>query len=169
MKFYFDNNYFFVTCRTSDQEPYFIENNQKRIILDQFGKVKKLFKIDFIAYSILSNHYHFLFNLERGQDLKKIMQMVNGGISYNLNKGEGIGRVVWGKYFNKNISDEVVYYKVIGYIIGNPFKHGLVKSVDELKNYQFCNYNELAKIFGKAGIDEIIYKVKNLNWEINLE
>jgi len=169
MKFYLDYNYFFITCRTLDQEKYFAEDYQKQIVLNKILEIAKDFNINFEAYCILSNHYHLFFYLANGEDLKDLMKNINGGISYELNKNMEEKRNIWDGYHIVNIFSEEAFYRVIGYIIGNPFKHGLVKSLDDLESYKFCNYNEKAKEFGKEGINEIIARVKNLNWEINLE
>ncbi len=168
MKFYLDNNYFFITCRAFNREPLFLEDLKKQIVLDKILETAKKYKFKPDAYSILSNHYHLLFYLHKGLNLKKIIQMINGGISYGLNQDDKKYPSIWDKYYSKNISNKEAYFTVMGYIIGNPFKHGLVKSIDELKNYKFCNYNEKVKEFGREGINEIICRVSNLNWEINL-
>ncbi|MFA5187752.1 MAG: transposase [Patescibacteria group bacterium] len=167
MRFYLDHNYYFITCRTFNRESFFSEDDLKQLLLDKILETSKNFEFKIDAYSILSNHYHLLFYLFKGLELKEIIQRINGGISYELNKFGKKYSSIWEPYHNKNISDEEAYFNVMGYIIGNPFKHGLVKSISELKNYKFCNYNEKAQEFGEDGIDEIICRVKNLNWEIN--
>ena len=165
MLYYSDNNYFFITCRTNLQKKYFIDNNKKEIVLDQLFRVERECEIKFDAFSILSNHYHLLFYLENGNDLKKIMQMINGGVSYKLNKVDKINRVIWQDYYNRNVYSKKAYFNIMGYIVANPFKHRLVKSIDDLASYPFCNYKEKIEEFGKHGINEIIYNIKNLNWE----
>jgi len=102
-----------------------------------------------------------------GQKLKDIMKRINGRVSYEINRINGVSNQIFDKYHISNIYSKNSYYKVIGYIIGNPFKHGLVKNLEELKNYEFCNYAEKVKEFGKEWLNEIICKVKNLNWDRN--
>jgi putative transposase len=166
MKFYLDQNYYFITCRTLDGKNYFSDDSKKQIILDELLKAEKYFNIKFIAYSILLNHYHLLFHLSKGLDLQKIMQKINGATSFKLKETD---KPIWADYHNSNVLDEDSYYRVMGYVIGNPFKHGLVKSIDDLSNYKFCNYKEKLKEYGKEGINEIIANVQNLNWELNLK
>jgi len=169
MKFYLDYNYFFITSRTLDQGKYFAEDYQKQIVLNKILEIAKDFNINFEAYCILSNHYHLFFYLAKGGDLKDLMKKINGGISYELNKNVKEKRNIWDGYHIINIFYEKAFYRVIGYILGNPFKHGLVKSIDDLGNYKFCDYNEKVKEYGKEGINEIICRVKNLNWELDLD
>lgn len=167
MKYYLNNNYYFITCRTLNQEHLFATDQSKQLILNALLKISKKFNFKFEAFSILSNHYHLLFYLTYGTDLKKIMQMINGGVSYNLNRSRNLYASAWDRYYSQNILNEDSYYKVLGYILGNPFKHGLVENIEKLSNYKFCNYNEKVAELGNTAINEIISKIKNLNWEIN--
>ena len=97
-----DYNYYFITCRTLDGKNYFSDDSKKQIILDELLKVEKYFDIKFIAYSILLNHYHLLFYLLKGSDLQKIMQKINGTISYKLKE---INKPIWEDYYNSNVLD----------------------------------------------------------------
>jgi len=166
MKYYLDKNFFFITCRTINKEKYFEYDYQKQIVLDKLKDIS--YKYELIAYSILSNHYHVLIYLNNGEDLKVVMQSINGGISYNLNRIENVNRSIWDKYCNSNVADRESYMRIIGYIAGNPFKHGLVENIEGIESYKYCNYKQLAEKYGREGLNAIIYKVKNLNWEINL-
>ena len=57
---------------------------------------------------------------------------------------------------------------MLGYILGNPFKHGLVKNLDDLENYKYCNYSDYMRKYGKEGVNEIIANIQNLNWKLDL-
>jgi len=166
MKYYLDNNCFFITNRTLFQDKRFYYKSQKQLVKDQLLKTAKHYNFKYIAYSIVSNHFHLFFNLEKGLKLKEIVSMIKGGISFNYNKLYPENRIIWGDYYNSNVFGEDSFYRVMGYVVGNPYKHRLVQSLDELENYEFCNYNELAKVYGKYGINEIIRKVESMNWNI---
>ena len=165
MEFYLDNNYFFITCRTIDGRDYFLEEVIRGYILDLFKKIEQDFSVKFCAYSILLNHYHFLLYLQKGKEIHEIIHKINGNISHYLKDAP---KPLWDIYHNSNAFNEDSFYKIIGYIAGNPFKHGLVKDIEDLKNYRFSNYNELADQYSYDGINEIISKVQRLNWELKL-
>lgn len=168
MHFYLNHNYYFITCRTFNKESLFINDEFRQMVLDVLLNTADKLNFKFEAYSILSNHYHLLFYLDSGVDLKRIMQMINGSVSYRLNQIRSTHGSVWDQYHNKNVIGEEAYYKVLGYILGNPFKHGLVENIQQLKDYKYCNYNKKAAELGEDTVTDIICKVKNLNWEINL-
>ena len=165
MEFYLDNNYFFITCRTIDGKDYFFKEEIREYILELFSKTEQDSQTKFSAYSILLNHYHFLLYLKNGKEIYKIIHRINGNISHYLKFAQ---KPLWEDYHNSNSFNEDSFYKILGYIAGNPFKHGLVKNIEDLKNYRFSNYNELADKYGYGGINEIISKVHRLNWELKL-
>jgi len=163
MEYYLDNNYFFITCRTVDGRDYFLNERVRQFILALFRNIEVDFKVKFSAYSILLNHYHLLLPLLNGKGIGKIINIINGNISHNLAEAP---KPLFDDYHNSNVFDKESYLKVLGYISGNPLKHGLVKSVEDLKNYKYSNYNELADIYGIEGINEIIGNVQRLNWNL---
>lgn len=165
MIYYLNNNYFFVTCRTVDARKYFSKENTRAYILSLFKRVEKDFNVKFTDYSILLNHYHFLLPLKDGKVLGKITNLINGNVSRYLKESP---KPLWGDYHNSNVFNKASFYRVLGYIAGNPFKHGLVKSIEDLALYPYSNYFELADIFGRDGINEIICKVKSLNWDLKM-
>jgi len=163
MHIYLDEKYYFITCRTLDKKEYFKSDSVKQIVLNNFIKIRKEFNLEEFIYSILNNHYHFLTYLKLGKDLGKIMQLINGNISKELNLD--LNYSLWDKYHDRMIKSEKSYYKIIGYIIGNPLKHKLVKNFDELVNYKFCSFKDVAEKYNEQGAIELISKVSNLNWE----
>ena len=83
------------------------------------------------------------------------MNRVNGGSSYEINKFENqSGRKIWYQYWDRIIRDERDYYTHLNYIHQNPIKHGLVKTLDELANYQFCSYKNYLLKFGSEWLDD---------------
>ena len=75
-----------------------------------------------------------------------------------------IDRGVWDNYWT-NFFYEDSYYRVLGYIAGNPLKHGVVKNWQELKEYKYCNAKEVVNRYGEETIKDLIGEVMELNWE----
>ena len=85
MHIYLDEKNYFITCRTLNGVEYFKNDYEKQIILDNFLNAKKKYKLKEFIFTILNNHYHFLTHLKYGKDLGKIMQLINGNVSRELN------------------------------------------------------------------------------------
>ncbi|MCX6740432.1 MAG: transposase [Candidatus Parcubacteria bacterium] len=165
MKFYLDYNYYFLTSRTIDGLNCFENEDNRKLLLGKILSMQSIYDFSYDSYCILRNHYHILFYLKTGKDVPKIIQKINGGVSFLL---ENISKPIWDSYYISNVFNQEAYYKVMGYILGNPWKHGLVEDIYDLNKYEYSNYNNLLTKYEKKSILEIIGNVKNLNWELNL-
>jgi len=165
MPFYFNDTTYFITCRTLDGEKIFNTDLAKKFILQQIIQATKKFDLKLFAFVILSNHYHLLFYLDRGQTLKKIVQQINGASSHLINKHNHIYRHIWEKYWQRFVWNEKIFMKVLGYVIGNPLKHQLVKDFNELEKYKFCSFAYTVKKEGREFAEDLILSVNALNLE----
>jgi REP element-mobilizing transposase RayT len=130
--------------------------------------IKACEKFDFnlITYVILSNHYHLLIETQDKTNLNKAIQIINGGSAFLIDKPSQT-KQVWQRA-NKNSSailNEESFFSVLGYIVGNPLKHGIVKDFDELNEYRFCNYIEQINEHSKGLINDLILKNCKLDFE----
>ena len=165
------NTFQFITCKTFLDQQYFNTDTKKQIIKNQIAKAVERFHLHNYAYSIVSNHLHQLFFLENRNDLPKIIQIIQGGSSYKLNKNLRCEGRIWARYYNRIIwsPDKFAIFNVIGYIIGNPLKHGVVKSFQELKGYKFCSYYQFTKMYGDKRAEQLVRSVLGFDDEENIE
>lgn len=161
----FNNSYYFITNHTFLHKPYFNTDHKKDILLNQLIKIKKEFHIPFYTYSIVDNHYHALIYLKRWDQLEKIMQLIHGRSSYELNKQEKIERSIWGKYWSKIIEDRKSFVNILGYIIGNPLKHNTVHNFNELEQYKYCSFQKTKKELGEDICKNMIYDIIEFDFE----
>lgn len=164
------NTFQFITCKTFLGEKHFDADFKKQIIKNQIAKAIKKFHLHNYAYSIVSNHIHQLFFLENRDDLPKIVQIIQGGSAYMLNKFLRREASLWGRYYNRIIwsPDKHAIFNVIGYIIGNPLKHGVVKNFQELKEYKFCSYCQFTKMYGDKRAEQLVQSVVGFDSEENI-
>ena len=164
-KLYLDNTYIFLTTPTFLHKRIFDTNEKKKIILNQFTKVQTKFNLPFYGYSIVDTHYHNLFGLEQGENIGKVIQLINGGSSFLLNKLDGVNRNVWDNRWLRIVNGKKAFYLVLGYIIGNALKHGVVKSFEELKNYPFSSFKYIADTYGDEFAQELVLKAIRFDLE----
>lgn len=162
---YLDDTYYFITSQTRLGERLFNTDEKKQIIKNQIIKAQKKFNIKLFAYSVVSNHYHLLLHLKKAKDLGKIIQLLNGGSSRILNLQESVNRSIWGSYWDRIVKDESSFYRILGYTIGNPYKHGLVKKLDDLAEYSFCSYKDTVLKYGRDFADDLINQSINIDLE----
>jgi len=161
---YFDNCYYFITRPTINKEKLFNSDEKKRIILNRLTSAQKKFSFSLHAFSIISNHYHYLIFLSKGDVLPKLEQFIAGGSSHELNTLNNIKRSIWDEYWEK-VVDEEKLDKVLGYILGNLLKHGEAKDFNELKNSPFTSYKQAVAQYGEETIQDLILSVNALDLE----
>jgi putative transposase len=166
MGFKYENeSVYFITYKTFAGRKYFIEDDDKKILVNQINKARKKFNLEIIAFVVLSNHYHMLLKCSNWKLLSKSWQIINGATSYLINNRHKIRRSIWGYKFNWAVKDEANFYKFLGYILGNPLKHGLVKTMEELRGYDFFNYKEVIMEHGQDYIDSLIVLGQKFDFE----
>ena len=155
-----DNSMYFLTDSTFLHFPYFSNESQKQIVLNQIKKIKESLGVPISAYSIAKNHYHLKFFLEKGVLLSKIKQLLRGGISYEYNKHyDNPYKEMWQTRKTVLITSEDMDWKVTGYIIGNLLKHKEVSTFTELKGNKFSSFWFMTD---KYGFDEMTDLVKRV-------
>jgi len=152
---YLDGQIYFITSRTIERLKYFNSKDKLNILKNRIDLAVEKFNFELFAWILIFNHYHLLFRLVEGKRLSEIVQFINGGSAFELNKFENKrGRQIWWNYWDYCIRNDIDYYKHFNYIHSNPIKHGLVKSYEELKNYEFSSYIEYCNKFGEEWLME---------------
>jgi len=144
-----DDTTYFITARTYSRRKYFDTPVKKKIIIRQINRAKTKYGFLIYAWVILDNHYHFLIHIKKAGDLSKIMQIINGGSSFELNKAIKENFKIWDRYWDWIIESEEIFWDKFRYIITNPYKHGVIKSIADLPNYPFSSFNQNVKQYGK--------------------
>jgi hypothetical protein len=166
--FWPDNSIYFLTGSTFLHFPYFKQNKQKQILLNQIKKVRKKLKIPISAYSILVNHYHIKLYIIKGRELAKVKQILHGGTSFEYrNKFNMKYNEMWQSSRAYVITSEDMNCKVTGYINGNLLKHKEVNTLEELKGNKYSSYKYYFDIYGKEYINNLIYQVINIDEKSN--
>lgn len=165
---------YFLTGSTFAHYPYFKEDEQKEIVLNQIRKIEEKLKVQIPIFSISINHYHIKFYLENGLYLAKIKQYIHGGATYEYKKRFKMKyKEMWQSSKVLQIASEEMDWKITGYIAGNLLKHKEVSTLKELKQNPFSCYQYLLKKYDKESINNLIYSViginENTEGEINLD
>lgn len=164
---YPDNTIYFLTGTTFLHYPYFKEDEQKEVLLNQIKKVEEKLKITIPIFSIAINHYHIKFFLEKGLYLPKIKQFLHGGTTYEYKKGFSMKyKEMWQSSKILQVVSDEMDWKITGYIAGNLLKHKEVSTFKELKQSPFSCYRQLIKQYGEELIKGLIYNVIDIKEDI---
>ncbi len=175
-----NNTIYFLTCSTFLHYPYFREDEQKQIVLNQIEKVQNLLKDNHrlkpcrssllphfdkeLIYSIAINHYYLKFYLENGLLLAKIKQVMHGGTTFEYKKRYKMHyKDMWQSSKIIRIISEEMDWKVTGYIIGNLLKHKELSTFEELAENPFSSYQKIVTEYDEEFARELVYSVINVD------
>lgn len=158
--FWPNSSIYFLTDSTFLHFPYFNTADKKQVVLNQIKKINKQLNIPISDYSIAINHFHLKFYLDNGLKLKKVKQLLRGGISYEYRKRHKVPyKEMWQTRKIIVIKPEKMNWKVSGYIIGNLLKHKEVSTFKELKRNRFSSYWHMANKYGDKEMKELVRSV----------
>lgn len=160
---YKDNGLYFITCRTVEGQWFLQPDKYKQILLDILSAKSKKFSFSLIAYAILQNHYHAIFDIKAGNQLAKFIREINGASAREINKADHvIERKIWWNYFDTPLLNEAEFFCHLNYIHQNSIKHGITKDFE----YAFSSYNSWVKKKGKGYLDQSFEKYPVIDFKV---
>lgn len=153
--------YFHIIVQGINKE-YIFDNElyMKKYQYLMFLNIEK-YKLNLIAYCIMSNHTHMLLQTEDINNLSKFMQCTNTSFSkfYNEKKNR-VGIVFRSRYKSEPIFDNKYLCNCIAYIHNNPVKAGIVSAPEKYKYSSYKRY-----INGKMGAESMqLFCRDNMNF-----
>ncbi len=162
-RFFLNDVYYFITCPTVDHQSFFT-SSRKDFILGNLFKSQMKFGVRNLDYGINSNHYHLLGYFDKGIIIPQFLKNINGPAAMAVNKLDCvIGRKIWDNYHIYYIDREEVLYKVKGYVIGNPYKHNEVESIEKLRDYNYSSFKKVLEMMGIKTAEDMVLSVIGMN------
>jgi REP element-mobilizing transposase RayT len=137
----FFGKYDTILDKFSKNENYLKNPEIAQIIANKFHEYDKNL-YDLIAFCIMPNHVHVLFNTDGYDkvDISKIMRLIKGGSAYLCNKLLKREGEFWQKEsYDHYVRNEEEYKNIIHYIVENPMKAGLV---NDWQQWEFTYWKE---------------------------
>lgn len=124
-----DGGIYHVFNRGNDRKQLFFDEEDFGFFLKCLGTVKTELCLDIYHYCLMSNHFHILLQVTKGQDLPTLMHRVQLRYAQYFKKKYGlIGHVFQERFRSPRIPVESYYLQCGRYIERNPVKAGLVKN-----------------------------------------
>lgn len=150
MKYQFDQGkQYFITHSLSETSDFTFNKETKEIIFKKLFEQANKYTIEINAFAILDNHVHVLLKFIKQENLKNYLKHFAGGSSFDINKYLKKKSPNWQSYYAWLVTTEKAYFNILAYILGNPIRHGLLSSFDELYNYKYCSFREYANKWGQ--------------------
>lgn len=124
------NQIYHVTTTTLNRMPIFKDFQLARLIVNILKKSDDLNKTNTLAFVVMPDHIHWLFQLNQNQSLSKLIQ------STKSISAHAIGGEIWqtGFYDHAIRKNEDVEH-VARYLIANPIRGGLVTTVGDYPHW----------------------------------
>lgn len=120
---------YLVTATTLDREPVFADWVLGRMLVREMMNTQDIKLVYSLAWVVMPDHFHWLFELRDGT-LSTLMQRVKSKSAIEVNRARGCEGRIWQRgYHDKAVRREEDLLGFARYIIANPLRAGLVKSI----------------------------------------
>ena len=107
-----------------------------RLLVRQMRQLHEQQALHSLAWVIMPDHLHWLFQLGAGQTLAQTMQQLKGRSARAINRfRKSDGRLWQTGYFDHALRSEADLPDVARYIVANPLRAGLVSSVRDYPHW----------------------------------
>jgi len=121
--------------------------------------------VDIVSYCLMPNHFHFLLLQNKENGISKFMgDFQNSYVRYYNTRHDRVGPFFQGQFKAVRVQTEEQLLHLSRYIHLNPYSSSIIKSSDNLENYEWSSYPEYldrAK-FEFCKKDSILVNFKNI-------
>jgi len=127
---------YLVTTVTQDRKPIFLNFWLARCAIAQLRRLHTQGDVDSLAWVLMPDHLHWLFQLTDGASLAKVMQRFKGCSARAIHVSDPDQGSVWqANYYDRALRTEENVRSVARYIIANPIRAGLVDKVGDYPHW----------------------------------
>ena len=115
----------------------------RRFLVRTAGRVFAEEHVRCHAWAVLKNHYHLLIQCDSTEP-GRVLQRLNTTIAVRARRIRGErGPVFQSRYFSRICTDDDAYESMLAYVLGNPLRHGVLRSLDQLERHPWTGLGEL--------------------------
>jgi REP element-mobilizing transposase RayT len=125
-----NNQIYHITTNTLKRMPIFLSFDMARIMVSVLKQSDALNHTQTLAFVVMPDHIHWLFQLNLNQTLATLIQSVKSVSAHTL------GQTIWqAGYYDHAIRKDEDIRGIARYIIANPVRAGLVKKVGDYPHW----------------------------------
>ena len=132
-----------IIIRGIERRQIFKDNNDREDFLARLEKLLPVTKTSCFAWALIPNHAHFLFRTGSVPIATLMRRLLTGYAVYFNHRHKRSGQLFQNRYKSILCQEDTYLLELVRYIHLNPFRAGLVKSLDELNNYSYCGHSSL--------------------------
>src|SRR5512139_1182177 len=153
-----------VIVRGIEKREVFLDDGDRRFFLRRFSELLQETETDCLAWALMPNHAHLLLRPRRNK-LSMLMRrlLTSYAVYFNLRHNRA-GHLFQNRYKSIVCEEDPYLLELVRYIHLNPFRAGIVKSMEELERYPWCGHGVLTGR-RKNGWQEAEYVLKRFGEE----
>ena len=126
------NQIYHVSTATHEWQPLFQNFKCGRALVDCMRHEHEMGYVESLAFVVMPDHFHWLFSLSGSRSLSECIKNVKSFSARRVNEVLGLHRKVWQTgYYERAIRKEEDLEGVARYIVANPLRAGIVRSVKD--------------------------------------
>lgn len=115
-----------VTSRGDRQEPIFLDDEDRRALLEVVAQAMQRFDAQALAYCLMGNHYHFVLHTHQA-NLSRLVRQINGVYTQAFNRRHGkVGHLFQGRFKALLVDRDAYLLEVCRYVELNPVRAAIV-------------------------------------------
>lgn len=132
-----------IMAHSIEGKPMFVNDPDRAEFLSRFEKGLAKTGYQCYTWALMDNHYHLLLRTSE-KPMSKLMRGLNGGYARYYNKKHKKNGCLFQDRFKSVLCQDQNYaVQLIKYINLNPLRAGMVNSLEQLKNFQWCGHGFL--------------------------
>ena len=125
-----ENQIYHITTTTLNRVPIFKNFVTARLMIDVIKKSDQLNQTVTLAFVVMPDHIHWLFQLNQAKTLPRLMQVIKSTSAHK------VGKPIWqAGYYDHAIRKDEDIANIARYIIANPIRAGLEKKVGDYPHW----------------------------------
>jgi len=125
-------HFYHITFCTHKKKPWFDNLYCGRIVVQQIKRLHEQGVINSIAWVIMPDHVHCLFQLKDISELSAAIKKLKASSALEINKHMSHKGAVWQRgYYDHTVRKEENIQQISRYIVANPLRAGLVENIGD--------------------------------------
>ena len=145
-----------VTARGNNRQAIYLDDGDRRDFLDLLGQAHERFKLQILAFCLMSNHYHLFLRTPQA-NLAAALQWLNTTYTVRFHRRHRrSGHLLQGRYKSVLVADEAHYLHLSMYLHLNPVRANLVEDPADYEWSSFRDYARAQSRFPWLAPEEIL-------------
>ena len=120
---------YIITSATYKKSPVFNSPERLTFLTNSLFDLAEIYQWQLQAWAIFANHYHFIAESGKPQNLKNLIRHLHSSTAIAVNQQDNtLGRKVWFQYWESHLTFQHSYFARLSYVHQNPVRHRMVNT-----------------------------------------